>query len=120
MAHALRIGGATRFEVPNRPQWHFGGGGTQSTADQGDTATKAQSLSEACANVEFLSATGMQDVVADKGNHSAVVLAEVEGSAVSTVIAEPERGQRKWSERKAERDRPRTTGSECEANADIG
>jgi len=77
---------------------------TLQAADQGDTATVAQTLSEACANAEFLSASGVQDVVADKGYHSGAVLAAVEETAVSTVIAEPERGQRKWSGREAERD----------------
>ena len=78
---------------------------TLQAADQGDTATVAQTLSEACANAEFLSASGVQDVVADKGYHSGAVLAAVEEAAVGTVIAEPERGHRDWSGREAERDR---------------
>ncbi len=77
---------------------------TLQAADQGDTATVAQTLNEARANAEFLSASGVQDVVADKGYHSGAVLAAVDHSAVSTVIAEPERGQRNWSGREAERD----------------
>jgi len=77
---------------------------TLQAADLGDTTTVAQTLCEACANAEFLSASGVQDVVADKGYHSGAVLAAVEEAAVSTVIAEPERGQRKWNGREAERD----------------
>jgi transposase len=78
---------------------------TLQAADQGDTTTVAQTLNEARANVEFLSESGVQDVVADKGYHSGPVLAAMEDSAVSTVIAEPERGRRNWSGREAERDR---------------
>jgi transposase len=77
---------------------------TLQAADQGDTTTVTQTLDEARANAEFLSASGVQDVVADKGYHSGAVLAAVEAAAVSTVIAEPERGQRKWNGREAERD----------------
>jgi transposase len=77
---------------------------TLQAADQGDTTTVAQTLSEARSHVEFLSESGVQDVVADKGYHSGAVLAAVEETAVSTVIAEPERGQRNWIGREAERD----------------
>jgi len=77
---------------------------TLQAADLGDTTTVAQTLSEARANAEFLSESGVQDVVADKGYHSGAVLAAVEETTVSTVIAEPERGQRKWNGREAERD----------------
>jgi transposase len=77
---------------------------TLQAADQGDTTTVAQTLSEACANVDFLSESGVQDVVADKGYHSGAVLVATNDSAVSTVIAEPERGRRKWHGREAERD----------------
>jgi len=77
---------------------------TLQAAGQGDSATVAQTLSEARANAEFLSESGVQGVVADKGYHSGAVLAPVEEAAVSTVIAEPERGRRNWSGREAERD----------------
>jgi len=77
---------------------------TLQAADQGDTATVAQTLAEARGNVEFLSASGVQDVVADKGYHSGAVLVAANDSALSTVIAEPARGRRKWSGREAERD----------------
>ena len=77
---------------------------TLQAADQGDTATVAQTLSEARANVEFLSASGLQDVVADKGYHSSAVLAAISGSDVQTYLPEPERGRRNWSGREAERD----------------
>lgn len=77
---------------------------TLQAADQGDTTTVAQTLDEARGNVEFLSESGVQDVVADKGYHSGAVLAAMNDSAVRPVIAEPERGRRKWSGREAERD----------------
>src|SRR5664279_2583229 len=77
---------------------------TLQAADRGDTATVEQTLSEARANVEFLSESGMQDVVADKGYHSGAVLAAINGSDVRTYLPEPERGRRKWSGREAERD----------------
>jgi len=77
---------------------------TLQAADQGDTTTVAQTLDEARANVELLSESGVQAVVADKGYHSGAVLAATNASAVNTVIAEPERGRRKWSGREAERD----------------
>ena len=77
---------------------------TLQAADQGDTTTVTQTLSEARANVEFLSESGVQDVVADKGYHSGAVLAAINGSDVRTYLPEPERGRRNWSGREAERD----------------
>jgi transposase len=77
---------------------------TLQAADQGDTATVAQTLHEARANVEFLSASGVRDVVADKGYHSGAVLAAINGSDVQTYLPEPERGRRDWSGRETERD----------------
>ena len=72
---------------------------TLQAADQGDTATVAETLSEARANVEFLSESGLQDVVADKGYHSSAVLTAMNDSDVQTYLPEPERGRRKWSGR---------------------
>ena len=77
---------------------------TLQAADQGDTATVAQTLSEARANVEFLSTSGVQDVVTDKGYHSSAVLAAISGSEMQTYLPEPERGRRNWSGRAVERD----------------
>jgi transposase len=76
---------------------------TLQAADQGDTTTVQTTLAEARANVEFLTASGMQDVVADKGYHSGATLAAIGGSNVQTYIPEPERGRRNWSGREAER-----------------
>ena len=72
---------------------------TLQTTDQGDTATVEQTLSEACGNVQFLSASGVQDVVDDKGYHSSAVLAAMSESDVQTYLPEPERGRRNWSGR---------------------
>jgi transposase len=77
---------------------------TLQAADRGDTTTVAQTLNEARANVEFLSESGVRDVVADKGYHSGAVLAAINGSDVQTYLPEPERGRRDWSGREAERD----------------
>jgi len=77
---------------------------TLQAADQGDTTTVAQTLSEARANVDFLSASGVQDVVADKGYHSSAVLAAMSDSDVQSSIPEPERGRRSWNGREAERE----------------
>ena len=74
---------------------------TLQAADQGDTATVAQTLSEARANVEILSASGLQDVVADKGYHSSAVLTVMSESDVQSYLPEPERGRRNWSGREA-------------------
>ena len=77
---------------------------TLQAADQGDTTTVEQTLSEARGNVEFLSASGLQDVVADKGYHSNAVLAATSESEVQTYLPEPERDRRNWNGREAERD----------------
>ena len=77
---------------------------TLQAADLGDTTTVQSTLQEAKTNVELLSESGMQDVVADKGYHSGAVLVAVSGAEVQACIAEPERGPREWSGREAERD----------------
>jgi len=78
---------------------------TLQAADRGDTTTVQATLQEARANAEFLTAGGVQDVVADKGYHSSAVLEAMEEQHVQTLIAEPERGRRDWQGRRAERDR---------------
>lgn len=77
---------------------------TLQAAGQGDTTTVQATLEEARANVEFMSASGLQDVVADKGYHSGATLAAINDVDVQTYISEPERGRRDWSGREAERD----------------
>ncbi len=75
-------------------------------ADQGDTATLAETIIAAAEQVaavaqdreanEELSPRGLQEVVADKGYHSNDVLTDLTALEVRSYISEPDRGRRKW------------------------
>ncbi len=75
-------------------------------ADQGDTATLAETIIAAAEQVaavaqdreanEELSPRGLQEVVADKGYHSNDVLTDLTVLEMRSYISEPDRGRRKW------------------------
>lgn len=72
-------------------------------ADQGDTTTLKSTLSQAERQIETVSsrtegchADGLQEVVADKGYHSADVLIDLEDAGLRSYVAEPDRGRRRW------------------------
>jgi transposase len=79
-------------------------------ADQGDTTTIADTLTEAAEELEAVAATTDRDIavvdeaVADKGYHSNQTLTDLAQLDVRTYIAEPDRGRRTWKKNAAARD----------------
>jgi len=79
-------------------------------ADQGDTTTIADTLTEAAEGLEAVAATTDRDIavvdeaVADKGYHSNQTLTDLAQLDVRTYIAEPDRGRRTWKKNAAARD----------------
>ena len=77
-------------------------------ADQGDTTTIAETLSQAEKQIETLLAKpeagehvhpdGAVEVVADKGYHSDRILTELAELNLRSYISEPDRGRRRWDE----------------------
>ncbi len=79
---------------------------TLAGADQGDTTTIADTITEAAEQVaavaaddeanEKLAAEGVQEVIADKGYHSNAVLTDLAALEIRSYISEPDRGRRRW------------------------
>jgi transposase len=76
-------------------------------ADQGDTSTIGKTLEEAEEQIDAVNEKaeegdvhpeGLSEVVADKGYHSDRVLLELEGQALRSYLAEPDRGRRNWND----------------------
>jgi transposase len=72
-------------------------------ADQGDTTTIEKTLEEAGQQIEQVHRHtgachpgGLQEVVADKGYHSTVVLLDIEAAGLRPYVSEPDRGRRQW------------------------
>ncbi len=80
-------------------------------ADQGDTTTLAETVTEAAEQVaavatdekanEKMAPVGIEEVVADKGYHSNEVLTDLTALQIRSYVSEPDRGRRRW------RDKPR-------------
>src|SRR6188474_1573077 len=85
-------------------------GVTVQGADQGDTATIAETVTAAAEDLEAVAVvTGgdtavIDEVVADKGYHSNQVLVDLAALDLRTYIAEPGRGRRTWKQKVAARD----------------
>jgi transposase len=75
-------------------------------ADEGDTATIAETLAEAEAQLDAVIERAPEDVdldapaevVADKGYHSDATLLAIESCGSRSYISEPDRGRRKWGD----------------------
>lgn len=73
-------------------------------ADEGDTATIAETLAEAEAQLDAVNERAPEDVdvdapaevVADKGYHSDATLLTIESRGSRSYISEPDRGRRNW------------------------
>jgi transposase len=79
---------------------------TVQPADEGDTRTYEETLTNAAENIEKAHSEndGIQELVADKGYHSnetLVALAELE---IRTYVSEPDRGRRNWKGNEDARD----------------
>lgn len=81
---------------------------TVQPADRGDTQSLEQTLSEVLENLAAVSEQvelperALSEVVADRGYHSAAVLARSEQLGLRSYIAEPKRPRRRWRGRDAE------------------
>lgn len=84
-------------------------GVTVQGADQGDTTTIAETVTEAAEELEAVATVTdgqtavMEEVVADKGYHSNQVLVDLTALDIRTYIAEPKRGRRRWKKKTAAR-----------------
>ena len=86
---------------------------TLAGADQGDTTTIADTVTEAAEQVaavaaddeanEQLAAAGVQEVIADKGYHSNAVLTDLAALEIRSYISEPDRGRRCWQGKQPQR-----------------
>jgi len=81
-------------------------------ADEGDTTTLLGTLEQACTSLQEVredetvqadtSALHVQDVVTDKGYHSAQTLVNLEEVELRGYVSEPDRGRQKWTARDAQ------------------
>lgn len=81
-------------------------------ADEGDTTTLPGTLEQACTSLQEVredetvladtSDLHLQDVVTDKGYHSAQTLVDLEEVDLRGYLSEPDRGRRKWTARDAD------------------
>ncbi len=84
------------------------GGAEGDTTSVGETLPAAgeavaEHIAEPTTNGKFeVNAKGVEELVADKGYHSGDVLVDLQGLAVRTYIAEPDRGRRKWAGKRVE------------------
>lgn len=71
---------------------------TVQPADRGDTSTVSETLAEASDQIKeaLPGASGVRDVVMDKGYHSNEVLANLDQLGFRTYVSEPDRGRRRW------------------------
>ena len=75
---------------------------TVQDASAGDTATLPGTLTMASEQVEAVQpeGAGVVEVVADKGYHSDATLVELDELGVRSYISEPERGPRRWQDKR--------------------
>ena len=75
---------------------------TVQDASDGDTATLPETLIMAAAQVEAVQpeGSGVEEVVTDKGYHSDETLVGLREVGVRSHVSEPERGRRRWQDKK--------------------
>ena len=71
-------------------------------ASEGDSATLPETLTMAAEQVEAVQpeGAGVEEVVADKGYHSDKTLVALDEIGVRSYVSEPERGRRRWQNKK--------------------
>ena len=81
-------------------------------ADQGDTTTVEQTLTEAAEQLEAAAEEAeregervepVQEVVADKGYHSNAVLTDLKALEIRSYVSEPDHGRRNWKGKEREK-----------------
>ena len=80
-------------------------GATVQDADAGDTKTMVETLITAAEQVEAVLpvATGLTEVVGDKGYHSNETLVALAELGIRSYVSEPDRGRRRWRGKPAAR-----------------
>ena len=75
---------------------------TVQDASDGDTATLPETLITAAEQVELVQpdGRGVEELVADKGYHSDETLVALGEVGVRSHVSEPERGRRRWQDKK--------------------
>ena len=75
---------------------------TVQDASDGDPATLPKTLTMAAEQVETVQpdGAGVEDVIADKGYHSDETLVALDEVGVRSYVSEPERGRRRWQDKK--------------------
>ena len=72
---------------------------TLQAADQGDTTTIFETLEAADLAARQIGQAGIQEIVADKGYHSAAVLVDLHEKEIRSYVSEPDRGRRRWTDK---------------------
>jgi transposase len=75
---------------------------TVQPADRGDTTSYTETLDAAQCQATQAHPLGIEEVVMDKGYHSGAVLVDLAEREIRSYVPEPERGKRKWADRKQE------------------
>jgi transposase len=78
---------------------------TVQPASDGDTTTLGQTLEEAQSVAQSINEQGIEEVVADKGYHSGIVLKQLHQQGIRSYIPEPQRGRRHWKGKGIEQQR---------------
>ena len=75
---------------------------TVQDASDGDPATLPKTLTMAAEQVETVQpdGAGVEEVIADKGYHSDETLVALDDVGVRSYVSEPERGRRRWQDKK--------------------
>ena len=89
---------------------------TVQPADRGDTSSYAETLEAAQVESVKAHASGIEEVVMDKGYHSGAVMMELARRGLRSYVPEPERGRRKWAgkaleQRRVQENRRRVRGA---------
>lgn len=78
---------------------------TLQPADRGDTSSYVETLNAAQVESVKAHASGIEEVVMDKGYHSGAVMMELAKRGLRSYVPEPERGRRKWAGKALEQQR---------------
>jgi transposase len=70
---------------------------TVQPADRGDTKSYTETLDAAQREANQSHSDGMEEVVMDKGYHSAAVMVELAQREIRSYVPEPKRGKRRWA-----------------------
>lgn len=78
---------------------------TVQPADTGDTTTIFETLAAEHEIARSIGSTGIEEVVTDKGYHSAAVLVDLHEQGLRSYVSEPDRGRQRWRGKQVEQAR---------------